>query len=96
MPAGALNQLQASRVDAAAITEALIAHPNLRKIEFIGSASVGKIIGAVAAKHLKPVFMELGDQSPALVLDDADLRVAASHCIRGGMLNVMKACKLLT
>ena len=84
LPTGVLNQVQASRGDAAAVTEAIISHPSLRKIEFVGSAAVGKIIGSVAAKYLKPVLMELGDQSPALVLDDADLAAAATKCARGG------------
>jgi acyl-CoA reductase-like NAD-dependent aldehyde dehydrogenase len=60
LPAGCLNSLQALREDAGVVTETLIAHPAIRKIEFIGSASVGSIIGQVAAKHLKPVLMELG------------------------------------
>ena len=84
LPAGALNQVQCSRSDAAAVTETIISHPALRKIEFIGSAAVGRIVGSVAAKHLKPVLMELGDQSPAIVLDDADLKMAAEACVRGG------------
>jgi acyl-CoA reductase-like NAD-dependent aldehyde dehydrogenase len=84
LPAGVLNQVQASRENAASVTEAIIGHPSLRKIEFIGSAGIGKIVGNIAARYLKPVLMELGDQSPALVLDDADLKAAAELCIRGG------------
>lgn len=85
LPDGALNQIQCSRQDAAVVTEAVISHPSLRKIEFIGSPNVGRIVGGVAAKHLKPVLMELGDQSPAIVLEDADLAAAARECVRGGM-----------
>ena len=84
LPAGVVNQVQCSRDDAAAVAEAMSAHSALRKVEFIGSAAVGKIIGTVAAKYLKPVFMELGDQSPAIVLDDADLKAAADACVQGG------------
>lgn len=84
LPAGVLNQVQARREDAAAITEAIISHTELRKIEFIGSAGVGKTVGALAAKYLKPALMELGDQSPALVLEDANLEEAAELCIKGG------------
>ena len=85
-PPGVLNQVQARREDAPAVTEALISHPDLRKVEFIGSAPTGKIIGQLAAKYLKPILMELGDQSPALVLEDADLKHAAAECARGGTL----------
>ena len=83
MPSGVLNSLSCARQDAAEATEAMIAHPAVRKIEFIGSAVVGRIIGSVAAKHLKPVLMELGGKCPAIVLDDADLQKAARLCIMG-------------
>jgi acyl-CoA reductase-like NAD-dependent aldehyde dehydrogenase len=42
LPAGVLNVVQTSRDSAVEVTEALIAHPGIRKIEFIGSAIVGK------------------------------------------------------
>lgn len=84
LPNGLLNVIQTRREDAGEVTEALIAHPAIRKIEFIGSKSVGKIIGQVASKYLKPVLMELGGKSAAIVLDDADLEKAADMCIKGG------------
>lgn len=92
LPVGVLNQVQCSRADAAAVTEAMIRHPALRKVEFIGSAAVGKLIGGMAAKYLKPVFMELGDQSPAIVLDDADLKAAAQKCIQGTYAHHGQVC----
>ena len=53
LPPGVMNKIQVARPDAAQVTEVLIAHPAIRKIEFIGSASVGRIVGAVAAKVSK-------------------------------------------
>lgn len=91
-PSGVLNTLQARREDAAAITEALIANERIRKVEFIGSAAVGRIIGATAAKHLKPVLMELGGKCPAIVLDDADLPKAAVLCAKGALLHHGQIC----
>lgn len=96
LPSGVINQIQCSRKDAAQITEAVISHPALRKIEFIGSASVGKISGSVAARYLKPMLMELGDQSPAIVLDDADLKLAAECCVRGGELIHHNLCPTIS
>ena len=84
VPAGVLNQIQASRSEAAAVTEALVSARAIRKIEFIGSATVGKIIGKLGAEHLKPVLMELGGKSPAIVLEDANIRRAAAMCADGG------------
>jgi acyl-CoA reductase-like NAD-dependent aldehyde dehydrogenase len=82
-PPGSVNMIMSERTEAPAVTEAIVSHPSLAKIEFIGSAPVGKQIGAVAAKYLKPVIMELGDQSPLIVLDDADLEKAARDAIAG-------------
>ncbi len=87
LPASVIGVLQTRREDAPAVTEALIAHPAIRKIEFIGSAPVGKIIGQLGGKYLKPVLMELGGKGPAVVLADANLEDAAQKCISGGGSN---------
>ncbi|KAK5133523.1 hypothetical protein LTR08_007660 [Meristemomyces frigidus] len=92
LPAGVLNSLQTDRSNAAEVTEALIANERIRKIEFIGSPAVGRIIGATAAKHLKPVLMELGGKCPAIVLDDANLQKAAVLCAKGAMLHHGQIC----
>ncbi|KAF2871490.1 Aldehyde/histidinol dehydrogenase [Massariosphaeria phaeospora] len=92
VPPGVLNQIQVRRDDAAEVTEALIAHEAIRKVEFIGSAAVGRIIGQLAAKHLKPILLELGGKTPAIVLDDADLEEAAKTCALGAVLNHGQIC----
>lgn len=84
LPRGVLNVLQTRREDAPSVTEALIAHLAIRKVEFIGSRAVGNIIGQIAAKYTKPVFMELGGKSAAIVLDDAKLDQAVHLCLMGG------------
>ena len=84
LPNGVLNVIQTKREDAPGTTEALIAHREIRKIEFIGSRAVGRYIAQMAAKHTKPVFMELGGKSAAIVLDDANLEQAADLCLKGG------------
>jgi acyl-CoA reductase-like NAD-dependent aldehyde dehydrogenase len=91
-PAGVLNQLQTKREDAAKVTEVLIAHDAIRKVEFIGSAAVGRIIGQVAAKYLKPVVMELGGKCPAIVLEDADVEEAAKQCALGAVMHHGQIC----
>lgn len=92
LPSGVLNQVQCTRDRAAEITEAMIAHEAIRKVEFIGSAAVGRIIGATAAKYLKPVLMELGGKCPAIVLDDADLQRAAMMCAKGATTHHGQIC----
>lgn len=46
-------------------------------IFYTGSGAIGKIILRAAAEHLCPVILELGGKSPCLVLDDADINIAA-------------------
>ena len=84
LPAGVLNQIQADRNEAAAVTEALISSRAIRKIEFIGSSTVGRFIGKSAAENMKPVLMELGGKSPAIILEDASISRAAAMCTEGG------------
>lgn len=91
-PPGVLNILQARREDAARVTETLIAHPGIRKIDFIGSAAVGRLIGATASKYLKPVLMELGGKCPAIVLDNANLPKAAAMIARGVVMHHGQIC----
>lgn len=66
------------------VVEAVISHKDLRKVDFIGSAAVGRRIAATCAKYLKPILMELGGKGPAIVLDDANLETAANLCLLGG------------
>ena len=92
VPKGCLNQVQARREDAAAVTEALIAHPAVRKVEFIGSASIGKVIGQLTSKYIKPVLMELGGKTPVMVLKDADLKNAAKNIAFGAFCHHGQIC----
>ena len=74
--------------DAAEITNTLIEHPGIKKINFTGSTAIGSIIAAVAGKNLKPCLMELGGKASAIVLPDANLKRAATSCALGAFLNV--------
>ena len=92
LPAGVLNVIQSSPEDAAEITQKLIAHPAVKKINFTGSTNVGRIIAKLAAENLKPVLMELGGKAPAIVLDDADLELAAQGCALGSFMHSGQIC----
>jgi len=83
-PPGVVNMIQVRREDAVTVTETIVSHPAIRKVDFIGSAAVGSQIGQLCAKYLKPVLMELGGKGPAIVLEDADLESAAKLCAMGG------------
>ncbi|KAK4111868.1 aldehyde dehydrogenase [Canariomyces notabilis] len=92
LPAGVLNLLYHEPANAPAITQMLIADPNIKKINFTGSTMVGRIIGKLAGEHLKPVLLELGGKAPAIVWEDADLDNAATQCALGAFLNSGQIC----
>jgi len=92
LPAGVLNLIVHEPANAPAITKALIADPNIKKINFTGSTAVGRIIGRLAGENLKPVLQELGGKAPAIVWEDADLDNAALQCALGAFLNSGQIC----
>jgi acyl-CoA reductase-like NAD-dependent aldehyde dehydrogenase len=51
----------------------LVSHPNADKVAFTGSTTGGKAVAAACAQQLRPVTLELGGKSAAIILDDADL-----------------------
>ncbi len=51
----------------------LVAHPGVDKVAFTGSTHVGREIARVCGDLLRPVTLELGGKSAAIILDDADL-----------------------
>uniref|UniRef100_A0A803PIC2 Aldehyde dehydrogenase n=1 Tax=Cannabis sativa TaxID=3483 RepID=A0A803PIC2_CANSA len=63
------------------------------KILYTGSARVGRIVMAAAAKHLTPVILELGGKCPAVVDSNIDLQVTARRIVTGKWaLNSGQAC----
>ena len=72
------------------IGAAICAEDRIRKISFTGSAEVGKAICASAG--LKRVTMELGSNSPLIVLDDADLEKVAMATVATGFANAGQVC----
>lgn len=92
IPAGVINVISNDPADAADVVEALIAHPAVRRVNFTGSTTVGRRIGALAGHHLKPVLLELGGKAPFIVLDDADIDAAVNAAIFGCFMNQGQIC----
>ncbi|HEY4253388.1 MAG TPA: NAD-dependent succinate-semialdehyde dehydrogenase [Roseomonas sp.] len=76
----------------AEISEYLIAHPTIKKVTFTGSTPVGKLLAALAGKHMKRATMELGGHAPAIVFDDADLDLAARTLASAKFRNAGQVC----
>ncbi|KAH6956126.1 aldehyde dehydrogenase family-domain-containing protein [Fusarium avenaceum] len=92
LPDGCLNVIYHRTADAAAVTESLIAHRAIKKINFTGSTIVGSIIASLAGKHVKPLLLELGGKASAIVLKDADLEKAATACVLGAFIHSGQVC----
>ena len=88
VPAGVVNVVSCRRTDAASIVNAMIDHPAIKKVNFTGSAIVGREIAQRCGLHLKPTLMELGGKNCAIVLPDADLKKAAQACLIAAFVNV--------
>ena len=78
LPDGVFNVVHGLGSQAGA---ALVAHPDVARVAFTGSAATGRVVAAAAGAHLAPVSLELGGKSALLVFADADLDLAVSHAV---------------
>ena len=72
------------------IGDALTGDPRVRKITFTGSMEVGDRICRNAG--IKKVTMELGSNSPLIVMSDADIEKVAAATVSGGFGNAGQVC----
>lgn len=73
IPAGVISILPGGRE----LGAYLVSHPGVDKVAFTGSTAAGRSIAEVCGRLLRPVTLELGGKSAAIILDDADLDLAA-------------------
>jgi aldehyde dehydrogenase (NAD+) len=71
LPPGVLNVI-AGGDDAGSY---LVRHRGVDKVAFTGSTKAGRLVGATCGRLLRPVTLELGGKSAAIILDDADLQL---------------------
>jgi betaine-aldehyde dehydrogenase len=66
---------------------ALVAHPLVSRVGFIGSVETGRLVAKGAAEGLKRVTLELGGKNPIIIFADADPKQAAAAAIKGMNMN---------
>jgi benzaldehyde dehydrogenase (NAD) len=88
LPPGLLHVLPGGPATGAA----LITDPNVRVISFTGSTAAGRLVGELAARHLKRAHLELGGNSAIVIFDDADLDKAVSAGAWGSFLHQGQIC----
>lgn len=74
------------------MTEAIVSHREVKKLNFTGSVAVGRTVSELAARHLKPVLLELGGQASAIVWEDADVDLAVKECVAGSFMYAGQCC----
>ncbi|MFC9839530.1 aldehyde dehydrogenase [Rhodococcus sp. NPDC127530] len=92
LPPGVLNIVPAGR-EASAY---LVQHPGVDKVAFTGSTAAGRAIGEVCGRLLRPVTLELGGKSAAIVGADADLSVFAANLAEVSLVNNGQTCHAST
>src|SRR5262249_54534526 len=88
LPEGVLHVLGGG----AEVGQALVEDPNVRMISFTGSTRTGRLVGEAAGRGLKRMVLELGGNSPLIVLDDADIEAASSAGAWGSFLHQGQIC----
>ncbi len=88
LPPGVLNIVPGGREAGAS----LVAHPGVDKVAFTGSTAAGREIGATCGRVLRPVTLELGGKSAAIVLDDVDVAAIGEQFLVATMMNNGQAC----
>lgn len=90
LPAGVLNIVPGG-VDAGAH---LVGHPGVDKVAFTGSTAAGRAIGEICGRLMRPVTLELGGKSAAIILDDADLDATIKGLRTASFVNNGQTCHL--
>lgn len=90
LPPGVLNVVPG---DGHEVGARLASHPDVGKIAFTGSTAVGREIMRLASGTVKQVTLELGGKGPSIVLDDADLEMAADGVLYGCLVYSGQVCE---
>ena len=89
VPDGVLNVITGRGSE---IGDALVSHPDVRRVAFTGSTEVGRHIAGIASPDLKRLTLELGGSDPVIICEDADVETAVKAVIIGRYWNAGQAC----
>jgi aldehyde dehydrogenase (NAD+) len=70
----------------------LVGHPGVDRVAFTGSTQTGREIGETCGRLLRPVTLELGGKSAAIILDDADLDATMQGLRTASFTNAGQIC----
>lgn len=89
LPSGVFNLVSG---DGPVVGQAIAAHPEVDLVTFTGSTAAGVKVSQAAAPTIKKVSLELGGNSPAIVLPGTDLPTVLAQVLQGAFLNSGQTC----
>ena len=92
LPSGLFRALLVSDAAVGEVTAGIIDDPRVAAVTLTGSERAGTAVGAAAGGALKKSVLELGGSDPFVVLDDADVDLAARMAARARFLNGGQSC----
>ncbi|MBU3694816.1 MAG: aldehyde dehydrogenase family protein [Rhodocyclaceae bacterium] len=72
--------------------EAVVAHPAVAVVALTGSGGAGRVLAALAGRHLKRSVLELGGSDALIVLADGEVERAAQAAVSARFLNCGQSC----
>jgi len=72
--------------------EDVIRNEKIKAVTLTGSVPAGKAVAKSAGSVLKKTVMELGGSDPYIILEDADLEMAADTCVTARLINGGQSC----
>jgi aldehyde dehydrogenase (NAD+) len=88
IPGGVVNLVAGGRE----VGEHLVKHPGVDKVSFTGSTAAGRRVAGICGELLRPVTLELGGKSAAILLDDVDLESKIPELLPFAIMNSGQAC----
>ena len=90
LPAGVLNVVSGGP----SVGAYLVAHPGVDKVAFTGSTATGRLVAEMCGRLMRPVTLELGGKSAAIILDDAELDTTMQGLRNASFVNNGQTCHL--
>ncbi|MFZ2322352.1 MAG: NAD-dependent succinate-semialdehyde dehydrogenase [Ignavibacteriaceae bacterium] len=73
-------------------TKEIISNEKIQAVTLTGSIQAGKSVAALSGSLIKKTVLELGGSDPYVVLEDADLQMAAMSCVNSRLINAGQSC----
>jgi len=89
LPPGVLNFITGG---GSTVGDEMITHPAIKAISFTGSTAVGRSIHQKAAQIMARTQLEMGGKNPLVVLEDADLELAAKSAVTAAYACAVQWC----